>query len=1011
MNIEITKDEKTIKNAYRERLGVTNPEDDPEGFKRLRKAYDVACRYAREEEKEEGERPRDTSPSGLWLERVAEVYRNMRTRRDTEMWRGLFEEDIFFSLEEEENCRLKMLGFLMEHYRLPTEVWKLIDQKLSIVADTKGLREKLPANFLHYLVSRCERGEDLNFSQFEGAEEADYDQYLDYYDRCWQALQENRLEEAEQCVRSADGLGIKHPVMEISRANVLVRQGRVGEAVALMEEQNARYPKDTMICYNFAEILWNLGRTDRDGQDTEEKAEYRKRCAEFCLELKAENDSHYMANLRLSDWYYEQKQYRQAKKCAEKVLAAGSDDVFLGVLVKINKEIEKELEAKYRETSGWEPLLELCWCYLQDGKICQGIGMARKLEGILPREKTAEYKGLLAKLYVEQAEYEDSVAMTKEWERALEEKIGQENDTESGEEKKDRDRLRQAHLIRMQCYHNLGFKDKEYFSLALREADHVLTGSVRDAGILLEIAQIYLEMEEYEKSLETAQKLVDEYQIFAAYASSMEVYRRLLDASGVVRMAGQSLRYFPNFSKAYEYLAKVYLDLDRKEELEKVLEDAKKNGVKSAILEAYAFQMSHEPIETGVLNGKLKEFRKEYLGPVEEGALDFYEKGLPVVTEYLYYYPDDFMLVERAIFHRAAHHYEEALQDFEKALYVNPVNPYALNGLSFVYKYRGDYERALFFIKKAILYMDRDMSAIIYTDMGNLYALLGDSEMALEAYKQYECLAGVVRSSWFGDNLAELHLRVGQTEEAEAVCERFYKRDKWGRYENLVKLYNVAGQKEKARRTLDQWGTELRLDWLKYNWKTMLNFLSPAAVQVGDAVSYPLYYHSYGWTELLFGSAGAALRAFDKMFRSGLDEHTMEGKIGDAVFACILCGDDRRGRKYAKKLQEWLAREQSAGSNDYFNRDKAHLQMEFLAAYYTETTEKLEEILGREERCEICHACTCPLCKEMEGARLLFLLRAGRRTQAKERLRRNLEIQPWDEYMLAVKHVVFGDTL
>ncbi len=83
--------------------------------------------------------------------------------------------------------------------------------------------------------------------------------------------------------------------------------------------------------------------------------------------------------------------------------------------------------------------------------------------------------------------------------------------------------------------------------------------------------------------------------------------------------------------------------------------------------------------------------------------------------------------------------------------------------------------------------------------------------------------------------------------------------------------------------------------------------------------------------------------------------------------------------------------------------------MEFLAAYYTQSEEKLREILDREESCEICHFCTCPLCKEMEGARILFLLRTGRREEAKKRLRGNLEIQSWDEYMLAIRHTVFDD--
>ena len=50
LGIAPTKDETIIKKAYRKLLHKTNPEDDMQGFTRLRGAYEEACRYARKKE-------------------------------------------------------------------------------------------------------------------------------------------------------------------------------------------------------------------------------------------------------------------------------------------------------------------------------------------------------------------------------------------------------------------------------------------------------------------------------------------------------------------------------------------------------------------------------------------------------------------------------------------------------------------------------------------------------------------------------------------------------------------------------------------------------------------------------------------------------------------------------------------------------------------------------------------------------------------------------------------------
>lgn len=560
LGIEQTKDERALKSAYREKLAVTNPEDDPEGFKRLRAAYEDACRYAKTPDAEENEENvqalEDDTPAGQWVRGVRGVYENIKDRCDEEKWRALFEADAFLSLEEEENCTVYLLRFLMEHFKLPTNIWKLLDDKIHIVQNAAALRERFPAQFVNYMVHKCGSGEEVDFSKFDGAEDADYDQFLQYYDRAYQALQEENIQEAERMIGCGDALKITHPVMEVCRASLYEKEGQTEEAVTLLKDLSAQYPEDDLIAYNTAEMLWrNEGRA-------EAAAIYESLCRKL--------PKHYMANLRLTEWYYEQKKYKEAKKCAEEVLSVGGDDSFLETLQKINAELEQKMEQEYADTGDAGIGLDLCWCYLQDGRNALGIRTATALKGKVPADRKEEYLGLLAKLYAEAAEYEKTIALAAEWEDGLEKKLLR--DTDPAEEEKDRDRIRQSHMIRMQCYRAYGHVQPEKFAEAIAEAEKAETGTSKDIGMLIEKAQIYVEMEEYERCAEISQRLIQDYQVYAAYANELEAAKRQWNAAGVIQNGNACLNYFPTYVKAYEMMAKVYLDLGRTEDLKALLQ-------------------------------------------------------------------------------------------------------------------------------------------------------------------------------------------------------------------------------------------------------------------------------------------------------------------------------------------------------------------------------------------------------------------------------------------------------
>ena len=975
LGIEETKDENLIKRAYREKLAVTNPEDNPEGFKRLRSAYEEACAFARQPEEEVQETEKDETPSGLWVEKVALVYANMEKRRDIACWEALFEEDVLLDLAEEENCTYKLLRFLLEHFKLPTAVWKLIQNKLHIIENSDGFREHFPADFMNFVINRCRHGEDLEFDQFTGAPDADYDLFIRYSDNCWEALSNEQADQAAEFVKNADDLEITHPMMEINRAKVWEMQGKKEEAVEWLRNLYKKWTEDLMVKYHAAETFW--------------RNDHKEEAVPIYESIKEKNEKHYMANKRLMEWHYEQKLFKEAKKCAEEVLSLGGEEELRELLGLINAELEKELEKKFKETPDIETGLELGWCYLQDARYCEGIQHALDLSALVTEEKDAEYKGLMTKLYVEGAEYEKALEMAAVWENALKAKIDSYKDDEKDKEKKkDQDR------VRAYCYGKLGYKDSECFEKAIEYIEIVedmAEADQPDYNIMLEKAQVYLDMEEYEKSLKVSMELIEKYQIFAAYASAQKAYNRMWDAQGVLDCGYQCIRHFPEYPKAYERIAKVYLDFEKKEDLQNILEQAKQAKVESPYLEAYEYMLNHEKLNSDTVDKMLKDYRENYLEKVGEGDKSLYEQGLEIINQCLYSYPGPYMFVERALIHRDACVYDKAIEEYENALAEEPGNPYAYNGLSFVYKLKMEYEKALVCIKKAILYFDKPY-ARAYCDMADLYTLLGLHKMAVEAYEKSLEVGGeeIQKSKYYVRRYAHSLVRAGRTEEALKALKTAYTQP-FECYEQEVEIYHKLADEENARKVMKLWYNEL------------------FGVRDEDVAHQKAkYYDSLAWTELISGDVKKAIYAFktEIVLKGEIEkEPDNSGIYCDLVFAAALAGDDKTAFIYAKRLIDFLEKMREEGVNLHYEMDKIALEREFVCKYFTATREELEEVLERNAKTNICYFCTEPLCKEVEAMRVLHLLRVGKTEEAFAKVEEILEKNPCDEWMHSIKNV------
>lgn len=139
LGIQETKNEEEIKEAYRDKIVHVNPEDDAEGFMRLRSAYEMAIRYINEPDQEATGSAKNDVDS--WIDRVNAVYSSLEKRRKEEYWEELFKDDICTGLDTSTEAREKLLVFLMDNHYLPQKVWILIEKEFDIIADKEQLYE------------------------------------------------------------------------------------------------------------------------------------------------------------------------------------------------------------------------------------------------------------------------------------------------------------------------------------------------------------------------------------------------------------------------------------------------------------------------------------------------------------------------------------------------------------------------------------------------------------------------------------------------------------------------------------------------------------------------------------------------------------------------------------------------------------------------------------------------------------------------------------------------------
>lgn len=567
LEIEETRDEDAIKMAYRLLLKKTNPEDDPEGFKRLREAYEVAMAWARQAEAEACET--EKSEVDLWIDQVDQVYTDITRRRDVECWKRLLADPVCEGLDTSLDAKNQLMIYLASHIYLPHDVWQMLDGQFQILEDMDRLRQEFPANFLEYIAHYIQNKGFINYQLFQvleqAGEDAGADRYIERYLSVKRRIDQKDTDGCMQELADLRAFGIYHPFEDAERIRVmLAEETSVQEAGRLADALMEAWPEECYVLFYGAEAKWAAG-----------KKEEARAIWERILDLEPD---HYMAKASLVKYLMEQGQYLKAKEYILDLMEVeGHDETILGYMETANEALiemyEEKMDGCLVGSTEWkEYAIELCWCFFQNEHLEVALEL---LESLTPEpEQEYSYVNLMGRVLYRMQDYEKALPYLKHWLELVEQTV----DDGTAENKKRISRLSRVCHILGGCTYELGLQE---------EAEAYVQRAVDAAKALYDriacmqyLGYILIKAGKHERAVDVCDAIIqadDGY--YPAYLQRQEACFELRRGQQVVDDYHRAVELYPGFYKPYLLAAQVFLQHGQHEDAKGVLERARENKV------------------------------------------------------------------------------------------------------------------------------------------------------------------------------------------------------------------------------------------------------------------------------------------------------------------------------------------------------------------------------------------------------------------------------------------------
>ena len=673
LGLSETKEEEQIRQSYLTLLKGTNPEDDPEGFKRLREAYEEALRFAGQQDEEEEEEPQ--GEVGLWMKRVREVYRDILSRREPENWKALFDDPVCAGLDTFLDARGQLLGFLSGHSFLPQTVWVLLDQTFHVIEDFDGLKEEFHVNFLKHIKYHVNTGDFLDYSLFEALDgcepenDEETDDYIKEYFDIKNRLENDETEGVSQRLSDMKRHGVYHPYEDVERLRLSIRLNEPEKGRELAQELIGRYPEDGYVRVWTGKIFYDTGEEERG-------------FAQWEAVLDKEPD-YYMAKYFAMHHLVDQKEWDQAGKYVNELIKVNRrDEELLGLQKEIDNALVPELREAldkgeaYGELSGKELRAFLGWRLFDLERYEDILDLIAQDSELEAEEDGLELK---ARALYRLERYVEAIPVYQAHLKCVEE------NEDDGKEKASK--AAQSHRLLGVCYYCTEKPDegeretKTAIGLEVDERTRI------DCKYYL--ADRYLALKEYEKATEVCDDiLATDDGFYPAYLVRQEACYHMRKAQQVVDDYYRAIDLYAGFDKPYLYAAMIFYDYNQYKDAIGVIERARENGVefskKLRFQEAKILRMLSEDAESRkrpleILNALLEETKEKT--EKEEGDRDALDRAE--------------LLFEKGLLFEREEKLGTAIELVQGAMMLDPEEPYYALVLGNLYRDSEQFDKAL----------------------------------------------------------------------------------------------------------------------------------------------------------------------------------------------------------------------------------------------------------------------------------------------------------------------------